>query len=86
MFTVYWDDARVLCALCPRAVHVVYVSGPRESLALCHTHFSWHTHVDHRVVWHIIWHFALLDVYFVPFCVFMASVQCIVNIGHEVVF
>ena len=29
------------------------MSGPRESLALCHMHF-WHTHVDHRVVWHII--------------------------------
>ena len=39
VFTVYWDDARVLCTLCPRAVHVVYVSGPRESLALCHMHF-----------------------------------------------
>ena len=77
---------RVLCTLCPRAVHVVYVSGPRESLAFCHMHFSWRIHVDRRVVWHIILAFALLDVFLVPFSFWRLRCSALWNIGHEVVF
>ena len=56
---------RVLCTLCPRAVHVVYVCvrGPSESRRVT---------VNHRVVWHIVLTFAVLDVCFL--CVFMAVV------------
>ena len=34
-------------------MHVVCLSSPRESLALCQMQFSCHVHVDHRVVWHV---------------------------------
>ena len=37
-------------------MHVVCVSGPRQSFAFCHMHFSRRTNVDHRVVCHIILH------------------------------
>ena len=50
VLTVYEDDA-VSCVHCARGP---CMSGPRESLALCHMHCFGHTHVDHRVIWHII--------------------------------
>ena len=75
-FTVYGWMMPLSCAHCARGLCMlcmcVCVRGPSESLAMCQIHCSCRITVNHRVVWHIVLTFALLDVCFL--CVFMVVV------------
>ena len=67
---VYEDDP-VFYVHCARGPCMF---GPRGSLTLCRMHFCWHTHVDHRVVWHIISTLCFSMCGLVSFCALTASV------------